>query len=170
MNKKSIIPIVLTIDKLFIEYACVTIYSLVQNCTLDNDYTIYVFHNGLLEIMKNRLYSIIKNKNNIHLEFKDVTQFIEHHKLKSNLKHVTNATFYRYLIPIILNQYEKILYLDTDIVVITDIANLFNIPVSNLIDNKIKENEQKISKNYINLTIILVLIIIIILSIILLES
>ena len=131
MNKKSIIPIVLTIDKLFIEYACVTIYSLVQNCTLDNDYTIYVFHNGLLEIMKNRLYSIIKNKNNIHLEFKDVTQFIEHHKLKSNLKHVTNATFYRYLIPIILNQYEKILYLDTDIVVITDIANLFNINIDN---------------------------------------
>ena len=53
-----------------------------------------------------------------------------------------------------------------DIEMLNSIANLFNIPVSNLIDNKIKENEQKVSKNYINLTIILVLIIIIILSII----
>ncbi len=53
-----------------------------------------------------------------------------------------------------------------DIEMLNSIANLFNIPVSNLIDNKIKDNEQKVSKNYINLTIILVLIIIIILSII----
>ena len=53
-----------------------------------------------------------------------------------------------------------------DIEMLNSIANLFNIPVSNLIDNKIKENEQKVNKNYLNLTIILVLIIIIILSII----
>ena len=47
------------------------------------------------------------------------------------LKHITVSTMDRLLLPVICNNLEKILYLDVDIIVTGDIAELYGIDVSN---------------------------------------
>ena len=47
--------------------------------------------------------------------------------------HITLATYYRFFIPQIFNNYEKIIYLDSDLVVTHDIADLFSTNIKNYV-------------------------------------
>lgn len=125
------IIIALTIDNNFAQYLRVTLQSLVAHSSNISFYYIYILHSGLTNYNRSKILNIIHNKNNVKIEFIDISNEIKPYQLKSNLKHVSNATFYRYLIPKVLSQYDKILYLDTDIIINTDIQMLFNYNITN---------------------------------------
>lgn len=125
------IIISLTIDNNFVQYLRVTLQSLVTHFGNNNFYYIYILHSRLTSSNKSKILNIIHNKNNVKIEFIDISNEIKQYQLKSNLKHVSNATFYRYLIPKVLSQYDKILYLDTDTIINTDIQKLFNYNITN---------------------------------------
>ena len=125
------IIIALTIDNNFAQYLRVTLQSLVAHSSNTSFYYIYILHSGLTNYNRSKILNIIHNKNNVKIEFIDISNEIKPYQLKSNLKHVSNATFYRYLIPKVLSQYDKILYLDTDIIINTDIQMLFNYNITN---------------------------------------
>ena len=46
--------------------------------------------------------------------------------MNKNLWHISKETFYRFLIPDIFEGYDKIIYLDADVILQTDIAQLLN--------------------------------------------
>lgn len=51
----------------------------------------------------------------------------------------SNATYYRILIPNLYPQYEKVLYLDSDIIILDDIAKLYNVNINNYLIGAVSE-------------------------------
>lgn len=62
---------------------------------------------------------------NIRITFVDVTEYIAGYRLETNA-HLTQDTFYRFLILEILKHHQKVLYLDCDIIVCDDLAKLYD--------------------------------------------
>lgn len=64
-------------------------------------------------------------------------------KLERNLltrDYYSNATYYRVLIPNLYPEYDKVLYLDADIVILDDIAKLYNKSIGNYLIAGVSEH------------------------------
>lgn len=132
MLNSEIIPVVLTTDKKFIPYTCVTLYSIAYNSNADKKYEVIIFYDDEIDLNNQiKFDSIINQFSNFKLRFINIKKYFENYCLKSNLEHVSNATFYRYVIPDVLPEYDKVVYLDTDLVVNADVSELFEYDLGN---------------------------------------
>ena len=64
---------------------------------------------------------------NVDIEFVDLSYYIE--KVQDKLytrDYYTNTTYFRLFLPDLYPQYDKVLYLDSDIIVLGDISELYN--------------------------------------------
>ncbi len=123
MNKE--IPIFFTTDDEYIPFLDVAIMSLIENASRAFEYRIIVLNTGLCE------ESILKVKRNeregFKIDFIDISDEVEN--IKSRLKdvyHFSIVTYYRLFIASLFPQYDKVIYLDCDIVVLGDISELYN--------------------------------------------
>ena len=123
--KQQKIPIFFAVDDAYVPFLTVTIQSLSENINKDNLYVLHVLYTSITEENKNDLKKF--ENDNIKIEFVNVQEKIE--KLKDKLQvrdYFSNATYYRILIPDMYPQYDKVIYLDADTVVLEDIAILYN--------------------------------------------
>ena len=123
MNKE--IPIIFSTDDNYIPYLDVAVSSLIANASNDYCYRIIVLNTGLSP------ESIAKVKQNacagFTIDFVDISKQIEH--IKTHLKdvyHFSVVTYYRLFIASLFPQYDKIVYLDCDLVVLGDISQLYH--------------------------------------------
>lgn len=119
------IPIFFSTDDNYIPYLDVAVSSLIANASRDYSYRIIVLNTGL------RSDNIAKVKQNerpgFTIDFIDISKRIE--KIRSHFKniyHFSIVTYYRLFIASLFPQYDKILYLDCDIVVLGDVAELYH--------------------------------------------
>ena len=123
--KRNEIPIVFATDKNYLPFLTVALKSIQEHSSLDYLYKIYIFHETL-DIDSMKMVKSMSNKN-YQIKFINVTHYVN--KIKSKLHtrdYYTNTTYYRFFIPRILKKYDKVLYLDCDILVRSDISELFN--------------------------------------------
>lgn len=125
MNKQ--IPIFFTTDDAYVPMLMVALNSIKRYSNLNNDYNINVVYAKLSESSKQKLMKF--NDNNFKIKFVDIST-----KLSDDIKfHVRDyysiTTYFRLFLPNMFKEIDKALYLDCDIVVKTDIANLFNIDI-----------------------------------------
>ena len=69
-------------------------------------------------------------RENISIEFVDLNYYIE--KIKDKLytrDYYSKTTYFRLFIPNLYPQYNKVLYLDSDITILSDVADLYNIDI-----------------------------------------
>lgn len=122
---RHVIPIVYATNDKYAPYATVSIASLVENSSKDYFYNIHVFHTGLEEKTLDILNSM--KGENYKVETLAVGHYIEEEmKLMYTTKYFTKEMFYRILIPDVLPNYSKAIYLDCDTVVLKDISELYN--------------------------------------------
>ena len=103
----------------------VTISSLIANTDSKRFYDIFVMITDMSVQNINLLKGLASGHTNISLRFIDVTEIIESYKF-SLASYYTPFTFYRLLIPKLMCKYAKVLYLDSDMVVNKDIAELYD--------------------------------------------
>lgn len=119
------IPIFFAIDDGYTKFLAVTIQSLIENASKDYKYLIKVLHTN---VQKEHMEQIKKYENqNVSIEFVDLRYYIE--KVKDKLytrDYYTNTTYFRLFLPELYPQYDKVLYLDSDIIVLGDISELYN--------------------------------------------
>lgn len=127
LAKKSVqneIPIFFSTDDNYIPYLDVAISSLIENAAKEHAYRIIILNTGLSQENVNK---IMKNeREGFTIEFADITNELE--KVKDKLKdvyHFSLVTYYRLFIASIFPQYDKIIYLDCDLVVLGDISRLY---------------------------------------------
>lgn len=129
MNKElEEIPIFFAVDNGYIPFLAVALQSLVDHASKDNVYNIRILYTNVTE--KNKIKIKKYEKENIRIEFVLFTQYIE--KIQDKLytrDYFSNATYYRLFIPELYKQYNKALYLDSDIVLLADVADLYNINI-----------------------------------------
>lgn len=124
------IPIVLSSSNEYAQNLAVTIESIKENSSLANYYDLIILHSDLYKKNQQLLKTIVNDMPNFSLRFYPVDQFIANQKFIVH-DHVKVQTFFRLLIPSILKNYEKVLYLDCDLVVNADIALLYSLEISN---------------------------------------
>lgn len=126
--KDNNIPVVFAVDKNYVEYLSVAIQSIVDNSNRKNNYDIVILHQDLYEYQQRMMLDIINGYTNISIRFVHMTSFMQEYKLSSlmNINHITTAAYFRLLVAKLFTSYNKILYLDCDIIVNSDIALLYN--------------------------------------------
>ena len=120
------IPIVFSTDDNYIPYLDVAISSLIANASKNHDYRIIVLNTGLSE---DNILKVKQNETNgFKIDFIDISSEVKN--IKSSLKnvyHFSLVTYYRLFIASLFPEYDKVLYLDCDLVVLGDISELYNL-------------------------------------------
>lgn len=130
----SSIPIFLSSDNNYAPFVATTIVSICHNTNSFIDF--YVLDCGISIENKNLIETLKDKFNNFSIEFIqiDTNELMKDIENKNSVKHLTIATYNRFLIPQLKPEIEKAIYLDTDTVVLGGIQELWN---ENLNENAI---------------------------------
>ena len=126
----EIIPIFFAVDNGYIPFLAVTLQSLIDNSSDKYHYSIKVLHVNVTSENKNAILKY--QRKNVDIEFVDLTYYLE--KVKDKLytrDYFTATTYFRLFISDLYPHYNKAIYLDCDIVVLGDIAELYNTDLGN---------------------------------------
>lgn len=142
---KEIIPIFFAVDDEYIPFLAVTLQSIVEHSTDEYYYVIKILYTNISEENKEKVNKYTKE--NINIEFVDLNYYIN--KIKSKLytrDYFSMTTYFRLFISNLYPQYNKAIYLDSDIVLLVDVAELYNEDIGdNLVgavpDDIIQQNE-----------------------------
>ena len=112
-------------DKNYIKHTSVTAASILKNANADDNLSFYIIHDGLDKEDILKFYDLRKIKN-FDCKFIEVKRedFSVYKDIKI-FKYITLATLYRLKIPSLLNDIDKVIYLDSDIVVNVSLRELF---------------------------------------------
>ncbi len=118
------IPIVLCCDEKYYISAKITIMSIIKHSDKSKHYQIYLLHDSLDESI---VYSVtLLAQNNISIEAINIQDHLKGIDLYER-GYFTKAMYYRILIPQIFADKDKIIYVDSDIIVRSDISQLYSI-------------------------------------------
>lgn len=123
---KDVIPIVFATNESYAPYAGVAIKSLIDNSDKNVNYHIFVFYTKLSNNMIFRLEKL--STENVCVEAVDISSYVQNFS-SSLYPQATYSVemYYRMLIATVLPMFDKVVYLDCDIVVLDDVQNLYNI-------------------------------------------
>ena len=126
-NNTNEIPIFFTVDNNYIPFLAVTLESIVDNISSQNSYKIIVLYKE--NMSQENIEKINRYKReNFNIEFVDLKDKLGNIEEKLYTRdYYSKSTYYRLLIPELYKEYDKAIYLDSDIVLLSDIANLYNI-------------------------------------------
>lgn len=120
-------------DNKFAPYCAVAIKSLIDSASDLNNYDVVILDDGVSEQNKQKIISLAQNKGNISIRFFNIEYIFN--RYDNNIFythwHFSRAAYNRLFTPEIFAHYQKVLYLDSDIIILDDIAKLFQTDVSN---------------------------------------
>ena len=99
--------------------------SILENSNNKRKYDIYILTSDISKENKKRIHEIVKNKDNFSLNFVDVLPFVKEKSFFVD-QHISVETYYRLYIFDLFKTTSKVLYLDSDMVVNEDIADLYD--------------------------------------------
>lgn len=123
MSQSKMIIVSFSSNDGYAEHLAVAIYSLLKHLSEWYSAKIFILDGWISEKNKKLISSIWSRFSNGEIEF----ILMDRSKYEwRNTKGLSQETYYRLELPELLPQYEKILYLDVDIIVTGDISALFN--------------------------------------------
>lgn len=120
------IPIFFSSDDNYIPFLAVAIRSIIDNSSDEYDYKINILNTGLKTENEIKIKKL--ETSNFKIDFININKKIEGiaNDLSLRLRdYYSNSIYLRIFIPSLFQNYDKVLYLDADIVVIDDIAKLY---------------------------------------------
>lgn len=125
-QNKQVLPIFFAVDDGYMPFLAVTLQSLVDNSSEEYYYLIKILYTNISEENKEKIKKY--ERENVNIEFVDLNYYIGTIKDKLYTRdYYSKTTYFRLFIPNLYPQYDKALYLDCDIVLLRDVAELFNI-------------------------------------------
>lgn len=124
-NNLNVIPIFFAVDNGYIPFLAVSLQSLIENSSNNYYYSIKILYTNIKEENKKKILKY--EKENVKIEFVDLNYYIEEIKEKLFTRdYYTKTTYFRLFIPNLYPQYNKVIYLDSDVVLLGDIAELYH--------------------------------------------
>lgn len=125
MNQE--IPIFFSADDNYVPCLGVAIHSLKKNIKKKNKFRIIVLNSEITEKSKEEIRQF--EDEDFIIEFKDISKEIS--KLKEDLAlrlrdYYSSTIYYRMFIPSLFTEYDKAIYIDSDVILQDDISNLYN--------------------------------------------
>ena len=129
---RQIVPVVFAADNNYVAQLTTTIYSAMRNASPDRYYDVTVLEKDIAWERQETMRRFFAERfGNMNLRFADVKREIAGYDLTTSNAHISIETYYRFLIQKALPFYGKVLYLDSDIVIRGDIAQLFDTELGN---------------------------------------
>lgn len=115
-------------DQRYTNILIVALQSLINNTSEFNKYYIHILSDGIEKQYKSLIYGMCTK--NITINIIEMDTYKE--KLKNVFvdRHLSIATYYRFFLPELFKDINKILYLDTDILIMDDIEKIYNVDIS----------------------------------------
>lgn len=126
-QEKNIAICIVASDE-YAPFASVVVQSIIENSKRGNNYDIILLSDDMLLNNRWRIEKQAVNYSNISIRIIDISEKIKGFKFYT-WAHFTSNTYYRLLTPDLFHNYDKILYLDSDVVVVEDVAELYNIDI-----------------------------------------
>lgn len=125
-NANREIPIFFSTDDYYIPFLDVAIRSLIANASREVSYRLIVLNTGLdaenVRLVKQN------EEEGFTIDFVDISEQVEQIKSRfKNVYHFSVVTYYRLFIASLFPQYDKVIYLDCDLVVLGDISKMYAI-------------------------------------------
>ncbi|MFI3300975.1 MAG: glycosyltransferase family 8 protein [Candidatus Gastranaerophilales bacterium] len=130
MKKEKHMDIVLISSQYFIRHTLAMIISLLNNSKNNLSYNFYIIEQDISVADKKRVESVLKEKCKIEY-IKVSNEVIDRFFNIKVSSHVTNLTYSKVILPDIFPKLDKILFLDSDMIVLNDIEELWNIEFGN---------------------------------------
>lgn len=147
-NDKNVIPIFFATDNNYAPFLAVALTSLLDNASKDYFYKIYVLTTNLKREYAEQLNLICHDArpDGASIEFVSLGEEMEKSSGNFHLRdYYSKETYCRVFIPRVFSQYDKVLYLDCDIVVTGDISELYNIDIG---DNILGAASEEVMMEY----------------------
>ena len=132
-NPADYIPVVLATNKNYCLPCVVTINSIIQNADKTKKYAVFVLHSELDNTDIEHLESMCTDNVFVHCISVDINRLVGNN-FDYTTAHYSKEMYYRILIADMFGIYNKVIYIDCDLVLNTDIANLYQ---TDLCDNVI---------------------------------
>lgn len=130
---KKLIPIFFTIDDNYAKYAACAIKSITENSSKEYNYQIIIVHQGLNQENKNKLMAL--ENENFKISFMEMKEGLsaitdrEENRLRCD--YFTMTIYLRLFIADMFPEYDKAIYIDSDVVVPGDISKLYEHELGN---------------------------------------
>lgn len=126
MSKNNFIPIFYACDENYVKYTMVSIKSMIENANPKNNYKIYIL---CTDVSNESLEKLSRLQNDFFsIEFVDMEEKMK--DLKDSLPvrdYFSMTTYYRMFIPQMFPELDKVVYIDSDTIVLGDIADMYNL-------------------------------------------
>lgn len=123
------IAIAFCADDNFVPCTAVMIRSILANGSRADNYDFVLLHSGVSAENQQKLTAMVAPHKNASLRFVYVVEFISQYQFFTGTvrkeKEITKETYYRLLVPEIMSEYEKVLYLDGDMTALSDVAEVY---------------------------------------------
>ena len=147
LNKKEI-PVFFATDNNYVPFLAVALTSMLKNASQDYYYRIYILTTSLYREYVEQLKIICGDAmpDNASIEFVSLREEMEKTPGTFHLRdYYSRETYCRIFIPRFFPQYDKVIYLDCDIVVTGDISELYNIELG---DNLVAAAQEEVMNTY----------------------
>lgn len=125
MRTGEVIPIFWACDRNFVKYTIVSLRSVMANASKEYRYKAYILHTDIQPEMQDRIKTMCEE----HFEicFVDVKTYLDtvsdHLPIRD---YYSKTTYYRMFIAEMFPEYEKAIYIDSDTIVLGDMAELYH--------------------------------------------
>lgn len=124
--KENTTAIALVSSDEYAPFAAVVVASILKNAVSNYCYDIVIMTNDMLQRNRWRIQNLANNRENISIRILDISTMVQGLSFYT-WAHFTSNTYYRLLIPDVFKNYEKVLYLDSDVVVNHDVSQLLQL-------------------------------------------
>ena len=129
-SKENNIPIVIRINDYYAPYFTVLLQSIIDNAYEKNNYDIIVLEHTVTKENKRIISEILQGKNNISVRYFNPEYLLEDVILPFKTELDSIEPYYSIFIPWLLPNYDKVLIIDCDTILLGDIAEIYNQDIS----------------------------------------
>ena len=125
--EKNNIAVTFAANDFFAPFMAAAIQSIIDCKSSKNNYDINILHVNITDENIKKIESMSEAHKNVSIRFINVEKYVDITKLYTdNRETITVEAYFRLLIPYIFSTYEKMVYLDGDMIIKRDIADLYN--------------------------------------------
>lgn len=125
MKRENVIPVFFASDYNYLKYTTVCMKSLIENASKDYFYHLYILCGSMPEERKQLAYNL--KQENVDISFVEMDEYMKSASTKLPIRdYYSCTTYYRLYIAEMFPELEKVIYLDSDMVVLGDIAELYH--------------------------------------------
>lgn len=119
------VPVVMAADDKYVPYVTVMIRSVAENSSRDKNYDFVILHSSITPKHQRQIQEEFQENDNFSIRFCEVAYLYAGVNMKTHF-HISVETFYRLLMQDIMRHYDKVLYMDSDLVALDDLAKLYD--------------------------------------------